>query len=137
MIQPSVLAWLRLFRVFQKIDRASSAHLRTWGLSTAQFDILARVGATRGITQQELADRLLVTKGNISQLLDRLERRGLLKRCQEGRTNTLSLTEEGQQLYAQVVPAQEEMVAQHFSALTSQEVNQLLHLLRKLDRAIR
>jgi len=131
------MAWMRLARVFQKIDRASELRLRPWNLNVAQFDVLARVGAAKGITQQELADRLLVTKGNISQLLDRLERRGLLKRCQEGRTNTLSLTEEGQQLYAQVVPAQEEMVAQHFSALTSQEVNQLLHLLRKLDRSIR
>ncbi len=137
MSRPSVMAWMRLARVFQKIDRASEVRLRPWNLNVAQFDVLARVGAAEGITQQELADRLLVTKGNISQLLDRLERRGLLKRCQEGRTNTLSLTEEGQQLYAQVVPAQEEMVAQHFSALTSQEVNQLLHLLRKLDRAIR
>jgi DNA-binding MarR family transcriptional regulator len=137
MSRPSVMAWMRLARVFQKIDRASEVRLRPWNLNVAQFDVLARVGAAKGITQQELADRLLVTKGNISQLLDRLERRGLLKRCQEGRTNTLSLTEEGQQLYAQVVPAQEEMVAQHFSALTSQEVNQLLHLLRKLDRAIR
>jgi DNA-binding MarR family transcriptional regulator len=137
MRRPSVMAWMRLARVFQKIDRASEVHLRPWNLNVAQFDVLARVGAAKGITQQELADRLLVTKGNISQLLDRLEQRGLLKRCQEGRTNTLSLTEEGQQLYAQVVPAQEEMVAQHFSALTSQEVNQLLHLLRKLDRAIR
>ncbi len=137
MSRPSVMAWMRLARVFQKIDRASEVRLRPWNLNVAQFDVLARVGAAKGITQQELADRLLVTKGNISQLLDRLERRWLLKRCQEGRTNTLSLTEEGQQLYAQVVPAQEEMVAQHFSALTSQEVNQLLHLLRKLDRAIR
>ncbi len=137
MSRPSVMAWMRLARVFQKIDRASELRLRPWNLNVAQFDVLARVGAAKGITQQELADRLLVTKGNISQLLDRLERRGLLKRCQEGRTNTLSLTEEGQQLYAQVVPAQEEMVAQHFSALTSQEVNQLLHLLRKLDRSIR
>jgi DNA-binding MarR family transcriptional regulator len=137
MSRPSVMAWMRLARVFQKIDRASEVHLRPWNLNVAQFDVLARVGAAKGITQQELADRLLVTKGNISQLLDRLEQRGLLKRCQEGRTNTLSLTEEGQQLYAQVVPAQEEMVAHHFSALTSQEVNQLLQLLRKLDRAIR
>jgi DNA-binding MarR family transcriptional regulator len=137
MNRPSVMAWMRLARVFQKIDRASEVHLRPWNLNVAQFDVLARVGAAKGITQQELADRLLVTKGNISQLLDRLEQRGLLRRCQEGRTNTLSLTEEGKQLYAQVVPAQEEMVAQHFSALTSQEVNQLLHLLRKLDRAIR
>src|SRR5258707_13131112 len=120
----AVLAWMRLARVYQKVNRDTVVLLRQFGLTLAQFDVLARVGAAEGITQQELADRLLVTKGNISQLLDRLERRGLLKRCQEGRTNTLSLTEEGQQVYAQGVPAQEERVGQQFAALTCQEVNQ-------------
>ena len=136
MIQPSVLAWLRLFRVFQKIDRASSEHLRSWGLSTAQFDILARVGATRGMTQQELADRLLVTKGNISQLLDRMEKLGLLKRCQEKRSNTLVLTEQGQALHDRVVPAQEELIAERLAALSSSEVSDLQRVLRKLDHAL-
>src|SRR5260221_14285646 len=137
MSRPSVMAWMRLARVFQKIDRASEVHLRPWNLNVAQFDILARVGAAKGITQQEMADRLLVTKGNISQLLDRMEKHGLLTRCHEGRTNTLSLTEKVQQLDAQVVSSQEEMVAEQFSVLSSEEVKQLLHLLRKLDRAIR
>ena len=136
-MQPSVLAWLGLYRVFQKIDRASSEHLRTWGLSTAQFDVLAHVGATRGITQQELADRLLVTKGNISQLLDRMEKLGLLKRCQEKRSNTLMLTEQGQALHDRVVPAQEELIAEQLSALSPAEVADLQGLLRKVDHSLR
>src|SRR5690242_11956524 len=98
MPRSALLAWLRLARVFQKIDRASVVLLRPWDLNVAQFDVLTQVGSSQGITQQELADRLLVTKGNISQLLDRMERLGLLKRCQEGRTNTLILTETGQRL---------------------------------------
>lgn len=137
MISPSVLAWLRLFRVFQRIDRASSEHLRNWGLSTAQFDILARVGASRGITQQELADSLLVTKGNISQLLDRMEKLGLLRRCQERRSNNLMLTEKGQELYDRVVPAQEQLIEEKLAALSSTEVNDLQRLLRKLDQGLR
>ncbi|GCE29118.1 MarR family transcriptional regulator [Dictyobacter alpinus] len=137
MARTSVMAWLRLFRVFQKIDRMSDVHLREWGLSTAQFDVLAHVGAASGITQQELADRLLVTKGNISQLLDRLEKMGLLRRSQERRSNCLSLTEKGQELYARVVPAQEEMITKQFHGLSTAEVSSLLGLLRKLDHALR
>jgi DNA-binding MarR family transcriptional regulator len=137
MMQPPVLAWLRLFRVFQKIDRASSEHLRTWGLSTAQFDILARVGASRGITQQELADRLLVTKGNISQLLDRMEKLGLLRRCQEKRSNILVLTEQGRALYDRVVPAQEQLIEEKLASLSSSEVADMQRLLRKVDHALR
>jgi DNA-binding MarR family transcriptional regulator len=46
------------------------------GLNNAQFDVLAHVGAVEGMTQQELADSILVTKGNVALLLDRVEGRG-------------------------------------------------------------
>ncbi|GHO85856.1 MarR family winged helix-turn-helix transcriptional regulator [Dictyobacter formicarum] len=136
MLRSAVFAWLRLSRIFQKVGRASDVFLRSWGLSTAQFDILAQVGAARGITQQELADRLLVTKGNVSQLLDRMEKQGLLTRSQERRSNILSLTAKGQELYERVVPAQEELIARQFHGLTPDEVNELLLLLRKLDHSL-
>src|SRR3712207_8018674 len=59
--------------------------------SNAQFDVLAHVGAAEGITQQQLADSLLVTKGNIAQLLDRMQKRGLIERRPQGRINRLFL----------------------------------------------
>ena len=137
MLRSSVLAWLRLYRVVQKIDRAQSVHLRSWDLNTAQFDVLAHVGAHKGITQQELADSLLVTKGNISQLLDRMEKLDLLKRCQEKRNNTLALTEKGQELYERVVPTTEKLIEEQFTVLSASEVAELLRLARKLDQALR
>src|SRR3712207_5951052 len=75
----SVVAWLRLLRVQLKVERALGEQLRGWGLNNAQFDVLAHVGADEGITQQELADSLLVTKGNVAQLLDRMQKRGLIE----------------------------------------------------------
>ena len=136
MIGSSVLAWLRLCRAVQKIGRTQSIYLRTWDLNEAQFDVLAQIGARQGITQQQLADKLLVTKGNVSQLLSRMEKLGLLRRCPEQRNNTLLLTEKGQELHDVVVPAIEELVAKQFSALSEAEVVNLLHLLRKLDRSL-
>ena len=132
----AVLVWMRLARVFQKVDRASAEHLRAWGLSLAQFDVIAQVGSAEGITQQELADKLLVTKGNICQLLDRLEQHGLIRRHQQGRVNHLFLTEASRHLYAEAVPAQEAFIAERFSALTTEEQAQLLGILRKLDHAL-
>jgi DNA-binding MarR family transcriptional regulator len=134
--QPAVLAWLRLARVFQKIDTRSERFFRSQGLNTAHFDVLAQVGAARGMTQQELADALLVTKGNISQLLRKLEQLGLLTRRQVGRTNCLSLTERGQQLFDRVVPQQEALIAELLAPLPDAEQRELLRLLRKLDHAI-
>src|SRR5262245_52643306 len=132
-----VLAWMRLARVYQKVDRASAAHLRGWGLTVAKFDVLATVGARPGLTQQELADALLVTKGNVCQLLDRIEAEGLIERRPEGRAKRLHLTVRGAALFAEVVPAQERMVERQFAVLDPIAQRQLLALLRRLEGTIR
>ena len=81
--KPSVIAWLRLAKVCHKVDRASAGQLSTYGLSVGQFDVLAHVGAHEGITQKELAEKLLVTKSNVCQILGRMEERGLVTRRQD------------------------------------------------------
>lgn len=132
----ALLAWLRLARVYQKTDRASAEHLRRWGLTVAQFDVLAHIGAREGLSQQQLADSLLVTKGNVTQLLHRLEHDGLVRRCQEGRVNRLVLTERGRLLRDQVAPAQEALITRLFSTLPPEKQSRLLALLRELDHAL-
>ena len=134
--RPSVLAWLRLLRVSQKVERDLARQLKLWGLNSAQFDVLAHVGAAEGITQQELADSLLVTKGNVAQLLDRMEKRGLIERRPQGRINRLFLTDEGGRTFVEVVPAHEAMIDDRLSVLSEEERRQLFELMRKLDRAL-
>ncbi|HZC04379.1 MAG TPA: MarR family transcriptional regulator [Ktedonobacterales bacterium] len=132
----ALLIWLRLARIYQKVDHASAERLRAWELSVAQFDTLTQIRAAQGLMQQELADRLLVTKGNISQILDRLAARGLIRRQQEGRASRLYLTEEGQRLMDEVVPGQEAFIAEQLRELDVTERGALLGLLRKIDRAL-
>jgi DNA-binding MarR family transcriptional regulator len=134
--RPAVIAWLRLARVFQKVSRAAEEHLRQFGLNMAQFDLLAHVGAAEGSTQQAVADALLVTKSNVCQLLDRMERAGLVERRAAGRANRLYLTPAGRRLYDRVVPAHERLIAEQLSSLASPQQTQLLDLLRTLDRAL-
>jgi DNA-binding MarR family transcriptional regulator len=132
----SVRAWLRLARVYHKVEQASQDDIRSEGLSMGQFDVLAHVGAAEGSTQQQIADALLVTKSNVCQLLDRMERAGLVERQQHGRTNHLYLTPEGRRLYDRVIPSHERKLAELFSALSTEEQTELLGLLRKLDHAL-
>src|SRR5262245_27343766 len=107
----SLLSWFRLARTFQLVDRKTAEHLKEFDLTVAQFDILAQVGASEGMTQQRLADALLVTKGNVCQLLDRMEARHLVERrpAESGRSNHVYLTAEGMALNRRVVPSQEDL----------------------------
>jgi DNA-binding MarR family transcriptional regulator len=134
--RPSVVAWLRLLRVAQRGEQDLGEQLKGWGLNNAQFDVLAHVGANEGVMQQELAYSLLVTKGNIAQLLDRMQKRGLIERRPEGRTNRLFLTEMGRRTFAEVVPAHEALIDERLSVFSKEEQKQLLALLRKLDHTL-
>ena len=133
-----VALWGRIARLYMRNVRQGAARLRAHDLSVAQFDVLAQIGAHEAherLTQQELARRLLVTEGNITQLLDRLEERGLISRCREGRIKRLVLTADGRRLRDLTVPDQERFQADQFAALTEDERRTLLRLLGKLQRA--
>lgn len=69
----------------------------------AQFGVLARVGASEGMGQQQVADSLVVTRGNVCQVLDRMEGWGWISRRPEGRTNRLFLTSGGRRVFDEVV----------------------------------
>jgi DNA-binding MarR family transcriptional regulator len=133
---PGLLAWLRLARVFQKVDRVATESLRWRQLSPAQVDVLAKVGSSEGISQQELADALLVTKGNVCQLLHKMEGSGLLERRPDGRVNRLFLTDQGRRLFTEVVPSYDSMLAEQFNTLSETDQRALLRMLRQIDHSL-
>lgn len=133
-----VLTWLRLARVFQRAEQMLAEQVRRHGLSMAHFDVLAQVGADEGCTQQELADKLLVTKGNVAQLLDRMERLDLVVRRPSGtgRANRLYLTKVGRDRRGEVLGEHERLAASLFDGLSDDEVAILRSTLRTLDHSL-
>ena len=131
----AVAAWLRLARFVNAQHSALAARLRAPRLSLAQFDIIAQIGAREGLSQKQLADRLVVTQGNVTQLLQRLEKRRLVLRPPNGRCNRVQLTMAGQRLRNALVPQQERAITGLFAPLSDTELDALSRLLRKLLRA--
>jgi MarR family 2-MHQ and catechol resistance regulon transcriptional repressor len=78
---------------------------------------------------------LVVTEGNVTQLLDKLEKQGLVTRHADGRCNRRGLTIEGRRLYQEVRPEQNRLIAKRFAVLTPREQEELRRLLRKLSRS--
>jgi len=77
----SIRVWFRLARLMARMQAAISDRLRQIGISIPQCDVLTTLSEQEGVSQQKLAERLYVTKGNvtkgnISGLLDRLEEAG-------------------------------------------------------------
>jgi len=132
---PAVRAWIRLLRVSQKVQPALVKELRGLGLNPAEFDILDTLAAREGLTQQDLADALMVTKGNMTYHLCRMAERGLVYRRPEGRKNRLYLTGEGRRLLEEALPEHEALIDERFSGLSMEERTQLADLLKKLERS--
>ena len=131
-----VAAWIRMMRIYNKLQRRAEQTSRRHGLSLGRFDVLNHAGVREGRTQQELADALFVTKGNICQLIDGLEADGLLQRQRVGRSNQIALTDAGRALRSAILAEQQAELAERFGALTKEEQEPLLRLLAKLDRSL-
>ena len=132
---PALRGWIRMLHVSQKVQPALTETLRGLGLNPAQFGILDTLAAREGLTQQDLADALLVTKGNMAYHLCRMEERGLVDRRPEGRKNRLYLTGEGRRLLEEALPEHEALIDERFSGLSVEERAQLASLLGKLERS--
>ena len=135
----AVLAWLHLLRIQHKVHRLETAHLAEYNLTLPQFDVLVQLHREEGITQQSLADRLLVTKGNVCGLMDRMVEQGLVLRRadpNDRRAHMIHLTPKGKKLIAQVLPAQSRLVSAQIGKLSAEKQKQLLALLGELDRAL-
>jgi DNA-binding MarR family transcriptional regulator len=132
---PALRAWVRMLRLSQKVQPALAETLRRLGLNPAEFDILDTLAAREGLTQQELADALLVTKGNMTYHLCRMEERGLVDRRPEGRKNRLYLTGESRRLLEEALPEHEALIDERFSGLSVEDRAQLADLLGKLERS--
>lgn len=76
----AIRVWFRFLRLESRLQLAVTERLREIDLSVPQCDVLTTLTEAEGISQQDLAQRLYVTKGNISGLLDRLESAGLVER---------------------------------------------------------
>ncbi|GJL54451.1 MAG: MarR family transcriptional regulator [Nitrospirales bacterium] len=129
LLRPLVEAYLAFYRV-------GTRHIESMGLTSAQFDVIAELGGTDGLTCAELGDGTLITKGTLTGVLDRLETKGLVRREPvkgDRRARNIRLTAKGETLYKKTFPAHAEFLKPYFEqALTKEEVKQMKVLLQKL-----
>jgi DNA-binding MarR family transcriptional regulator len=123
------------FAFLRKDDR----HIRSLGLTSPQFDVIATLGDTQGMPCRELSEKTLVTKGTLTGVLDRLEARGEIERIpskEDRRSTIVRLTPKGQRLFDRVFPKHISYMKPYFEqALTARDMNQLRTLLLRLKES--
>ena len=127
-----------LARAYQAFADYSAKHIRELDLTPSQFDVIATLGNTDGMNMTDLAEKTLVTKGTLTGIIDRLEKKGIVTRIvppENRRSFTIVLTSEGEKAFNTVFPAHIAYLKERFDRLSPQELEhtrQVLETLRKI-----
>ena len=123
----------------QSFERFTTEDLRQYGLTHAQFDIIATLGNTAGMSYKELGQKTLITKGTMTGVVERLEHKGLVERerCTiDKRLYFVRLTESGDQLFQEVFPKITCKGRQLFAHYSDADFTQLEQMLSGLKRIV-
>jgi MarR family transcriptional regulator, organic hydroperoxide resistance regulator len=132
---PRFRNWIAVAKVHALVEKMMTARLAVLQLKLPHYDILANVHRFPGLTQQELADRLLVGRSNLSMLLPELERRGLVARvadARDRRIRRLTLTEAGAAITERALAVQVGVIEDMMQALSAEECEQLGDYMRRV-----
>jgi len=105
------------------------------GLTVSQFGALEALLHLGPMSQRDLGTKLLKSSGNITMVVDNLEKRDLVERRREGndrRVVTVHLTPKGRQLIVEVFPRHATLISDELEILTPEEQETLGRLCRKL-----
>ena len=131
-------ALYELVRAYQAFESYSAAHIRTLGLTSSQFDIIATLGNTEGMSFKDLGEKSLITKGTLTGVVDRLEAKELVRRVaspSDGRSQMVQLTKAGEALFAKVFPAHLCHLERAFSGFTQENMGSTEAALQQLREA--
>ncbi|WP_183441694.1 MarR family winged helix-turn-helix transcriptional regulator [Pseudoduganella violacea] len=128
-----------LAECMQAFERLSGEHVRQCGLTHAQFDIIATLGNTPGMSYKELGEKTLITKGTLTGVIERLEAKGLVERersADDKRSFFIRLTAEGERLFHEVFPQVVSQGGAVFAAYREEDFETLEKTLSGLKQTI-
>jgi DNA-binding MarR family transcriptional regulator len=138
----AVRLWLRLLTCTNLITAEIRRRLRRQFQTTLpRFDLLAQLQRNpQGLRMGELSRRMMVTTGNVTALVDRLEAQGWVRRRNDPRDRRsvlVHLTREGRRAFARMARVHEAWIIELFSDLSSENMETLYLLLGRLKESVR
>ena len=131
--------FVKLVRTANALSARLNRPLADAGLTESQFGVLEALLHLGPLHQRELAEKILRTNGNVTLVVDHLEKRGLVRRergSADRRYIKVHLTGAGEDLVKGLFPAHAARLAGELSVLSEQEQRELGRLCRRLNMAI-
>lgn len=132
-------AFIALMRAAECVGHSADAELEQYDLSTSQFGALEAIYHLGVLSQRELGQKLLKSGGNITMVVNNLEKRSLVKRfaCPEDkRVYRIGLTDQGRKLLDKILPQHIQRIVQLMNGIGPTEQEELRRLCRSLGKSV-
>lgn len=127
--------YIKLQRAAETVMTRTTAHLATYDLSVSQFAVLEALYHLGILSQRDLATKLLQSTGNISTVLKKLEKRGMISRERDSADNRymqVCITDAGREILKRCFGPHVRGIVKEMSILAAEEQEELARLCRKL-----
>lgn len=134
-VQNTLNAFIKLTRASESVNGRLARHLSEANLTVSQFGTLEALLHLGPLNQRELGQKLLKSGGNITLVIDNLQKNGLVEKKtdpSDRRAVIISLTGKGSDFIEDFFPQHLEKIKEEFSVLTSEEKSQLAAICKKL-----
>ncbi len=128
-------AYVKLMRAAESVTTRTYRHLADVGLTISQFGVLEAIYHLGPLPQCDIGKKILRSSGNITMVIDNLEKRGLVKRersQEDRRFLTVHLTKDGHRLIGEIFPRHAAAIIEEMNTLAESEQEELGRLCRKL-----
>jgi MarR family 2-MHQ and catechol resistance regulon transcriptional repressor len=132
--------WVKLARAHDTFAKKADEDIRSYGLTTPQFGVLECLGHLGAMTLGELCKKQLVSGGNMTVVVDNLEKEGLVERIpskEDRRSIGVRLTAKGKKLFDEIFIKHAKCVSNLAGNLSEKEQEELAGLLKKLGTSLR
>lgn len=131
----AVTSFLQYMWAYETVKARIFSMLNKYGLTASQFGVLDALFHLGSRSQRDLGTHILKSGGNITMVVDNLEKAGLVRRersVEDRRFINVHLTGKGKKLFVEILPLHLKAVEDEMSALTSREMEELGRLCVKL-----
>ena len=127
--------YVNLMRAAESLTARVHRNLSLAGLTVSQFGVIEALFHLGPLSQNEIGQKILRSSGNITMVIDNLEKRQLVKRKRnqvDRRSFIIHLTDAGQKLISDIFPSHAKLIADEMNILTAKEQQILGNLCKKL-----